>query len=91
MFLISVMMYFLCFLITWMYIYNLRIKRKNKLMPPGPPCLPVVGSLPFLGWNGQKSFKGLSDKYGPIIYLKIGRYWTVVLNNYDVVEEVSSS
>ena len=77
------------FLITaLLFEYNRRIKCFNKGKPPGPPCFPVVGSLPFLSLNGQKSFRDLALRYGSVFYLKIGSSWTVVLNDFDSIEEV---
>lgn len=78
----------LLFLITvLLFEFNRRIRCSNKGKPPGPPCFPVVGSLPFLSINGQKSFRDLALRYGPVFYLKIGSSWTVVLNSFDSVEE----
>lgn len=71
-------------LVAYMHV----VRRRNKSMPPGPPCFPVVGSLPYLGLNAQRSFRDLAARYGPVLYLKIGSCWTVVLNNYATVEEV---
>lgn len=78
----------LFFITIFLFEFNRRIKCCNKGKPPGPPCFPVVGSLPYLSINGQKSFRDLALKYGPVIYLKIGSSWTVVLNSFDSVEEV---
>ena len=51
--------------------------------PPGPPSLPVVGSLPFLPGTGTEKF--VSDhvtSYGPVTGLKAGSYYVAMINDW---------
>ena len=59
--------------------------------PPGPPCFAVAGSLPYLDVrNLTNSFKKLSEKYGDIFSIFIGRTPVVVLNSYELIKEAFS-
>ncbi|GFU01075.1 cytochrome P450 2F3 [Trichonephila clavipes] len=58
--------------------------------PPGPVGLPIVGYLPFLGKEPQKTFWKMKDRYGDIISVYLGPKYTVVLNEYTVMKEVIS-
>jgi len=56
--------------------------------PPGPPCLAFAGSLPYLDVrNLSKSFQKLSQKYGDIYSIFVGRAPVVVLNSYPLIKE----
>ncbi|XP_078698204.1 cytochrome P450 2J1-like [Branchiostoma floridae x Branchiostoma belcheri] len=72
------------FLLTYWY---LRTQAPPNL-PPGPWVLPVLGSVtsmfssvPHLSWTK------LGEKYGPVIYLKLGSRHVVVLNSYSAIHE----
>ena len=57
-------------------------------LPPGPPVLPVLGSVPFLGSkNFKKALLKLSKKYGDLYCLNLGATRTVVLCGYDTIKE----
>ena len=59
--------------------------------PPGPPCLAFAGSLPFVEVrNLTNSFKKLSQKYGDIFSIYVGRTPVVVLNSFDLIKEAFS-
>jgi hypothetical protein len=41
------------------------VRRKPKNFPPGPPNLPLIGSIPFLEKDLRKTITKLRMKYGP--------------------------
>ena len=61
----------LVLLLTYIY----WISRRPKRLPPGPPILPLVGSIPFLkkDANGFLINSELHKKYGDICSVKLGR------------------
>ena len=50
---------------------RLRHHRKYKL-PPGPKAWPVIGNLNLIGPLPHRSIHELSQKYGPLMYLRFG-------------------
>ncbi|XP_023271812.1 cytochrome P450 2F3-like [Seriola lalandi dorsalis] len=70
-------------------LWLLSLKSRSQLcLPPGPPGLPVVGNLPQLDKRAPfKSLRKLSETYGPVMTVYLGRQRTVVLVGYDAVKE----
>ena len=59
---------------------------KSKLnLPPGPKAYPVIGSLPSLGRNPHQIVAEMTQKYGPIVFFKLGSQPAVVTHDPDVV------
>lgn len=60
----------------------------NKLpLPPGPRGVPILGFLPFLNSEFHLTLTKLSDKFGPIYQIYLGRKRVVVLNDSKLVRE----
>jgi hypothetical protein len=81
---------FVILLLVWIY----QSTRKPKNFPPGPPRLPVVGGLPFMGGSGEKPslLHGIVDqvkKHGPIFGFYFGKTPTVVIADYHLVIKFS--
>lgn len=57
---------------------HINVKKFNKLRPPGPSGLPIVGYLPFLSKYAHEDFVRLSEKYGPVFSLRLGGQDVVV-------------
>ncbi|XP_033122747.1 steroid 17-alpha-hydroxylase/17,20 lyase-like [Anneissia japonica] len=72
-------------IITWLY----KSTRRPPGMPTGPVAYPIIGSMSvFTGETPpQEVMKKMSKTYGDIFSLKIGSFWAVVLNNYELVQE----
>ncbi|GAA0156514.1 oxygenase [Lithospermum erythrorhizon] len=63
-------------------------KRKNP-HPPGPPGLPILGNLhQFEANNTHVYLWRLSQKYGPIMSLKLGSVPTLVISSAKMAKEV---
>lgn len=56
--------------------------------PPSPPGLPLIGNLHQLGSLPHRSLQALSNKYGPIMLLHMGRVPTIVVSSPDMACEV---
>ncbi|XP_070762713.1 cytochrome P450 2F3-like [Enoplosus armatus] len=62
--------------------------RKQFCLPPGPSGLPIIGNLLQLNKRAPfKTLQKLSESYGPVITVYLGRQRTVVLVGYDAVKE----
>lgn len=58
-------------------------------LPPGPPRVPFIGTHLLLTWANQpfRMFMRLNEKYGQIIYMRMGAQNTVVLSSYETIKE----
>ncbi|CAG7731119.1 unnamed protein product, partial [Allacma fusca] len=54
---------------------------RPKDFPPGPHGIPIFGNALQLGKHFCKSALDLQNQYGDIIGVRMGTYWTVILNN----------
>lgn len=56
-------------------------KLKHQRLPPSPWQLPLIGHLHHLvGTLPHHTLRNLSKKYGPIIYLKLGKVSMIVIS-----------
>ncbi|XP_050207976.1 cytochrome P450 71AU50-like [Mercurialis annua] len=53
----------------------------NKKLPPGPKGFPIFGSLHLLGKYPHRELHKLSQKYGPIMHLRLGLVPTIVVSS----------
>ena len=75
-------------IVIWIY----KQTRKPAKFPPGPPRLPILGSLPFLVGSKKRSspLSGIDDnikKYGPVFGFYFGQAPAVVLADFESVRE----
>nr|XP_051204861.1 LOW QUALITY PROTEIN: cytochrome P450 99A2-like [Lolium perenne] len=57
--------------------------------PPGPRCLPFIGSLlHLLTPEPQVALRDLAKKHGPVMYLRLGHIDTVVISSPEAAQEV---
>ncbi|CAF2015004.1 hypothetical protein HID58_077305 [Brassica napus] len=63
-------------------------RKTKKNLPPGPPRLPIIGNLHQLGSKPHRSMFKLSEKYGPLMSLKLGNVSTVVASTPETVKDV---
>ena len=72
-------------------LYLINWYRRPKRFPPGPRGFPIVGYIPFIGQNAEKTINKLSKKYGKIFSVRMGSEDTVFLNDYDSIQTVSNA
>ncbi|XP_063793854.1 cytochrome P450 2G1-like [Pseudophryne corroboree] len=71
-----------------LYFFTWRRKLRRKNMPPGPPPLPVLGSMLYVSTKEMpQSLMKLSEIYGPVFTVYLANVPTVVLAGYDCVKE----
>ncbi|RZC71328.1 hypothetical protein C5167_034496 [Papaver somniferum] len=66
---------------------NLRGNKDGKY-PPGPTRFPLIRNLHQITELPHISFKKLFDKYGPIMFLKLGSVPTLVVSSVSIVKEM---
>ncbi|KAJ6419519.1 hypothetical protein OIU84_029590 [Salix udensis] len=54
---------------------------RDRMLPPGPTGWPVFGSLHLLGKLPHQDLHQLAQKYGPIMYMRLGLVPTVVVSS----------
>ncbi len=72
-------------LISWIY----KKIQKPRNFPPGPPRLPLLGSVPFLsGANFLQNTIDLKKKYGGIVGFYFGNSPVVIISDLAMAKEV---
>ncbi|XP_010547873.1 PREDICTED: cytochrome P450 71A14-like [Tarenaya hassleriana] len=67
---------------------SLASEKKIANPPPSPPGLPVIGNLLDFGLHPHRSLKSLSERYGPVMLLRLARVPIVVVSSADVVHDI---
>ncbi|KAJ8639289.1 hypothetical protein MRB53_015983 [Persea americana] len=70
---------------SFLYLFH-GLGRKGKL-PPGPRGLPILGSLPMLGSLPHVTLHQWANKYGPIMYLRLGQIPAVVVSTPQAAQQ----
>ncbi|KAF2299845.1 hypothetical protein GH714_004500 [Hevea brasiliensis] len=65
----------------------LQTRKQHKNLPPSPPSLPIIGHLHLLKQPIHQSLNNLSQKYGSIMYLRLGLRPALVVSSPSAVEE----
>ncbi|BFG20120.1 hypothetical protein CerSpe_063940 [Prunus speciosa] len=73
-------------LLALVYILQAWWKNKKKMLPPGPRGFPIFGSLHLLGKFPDKDLHRLSQKYGDIMYMRLGLMHTIVVSSPQAAE-----
>ncbi|KHN18720.1 Cytochrome P450 76A2 [Glycine soja] len=58
---------------------NSKTSSSNHRLPPGPPGWPVFGNMFQLGDMPHRTLTNLRDKFGPVVWLKIGAMNTMAI------------
>ncbi|MCL7043037.1 hypothetical protein MKW94_016422 [Papaver nudicaule] len=65
-------------------------KWEKKNLPPSPPSKPILGHLHLLKLPLYRTLATISNKYGPIMYLRFGIKPVIVVSSPSMVEECFS-
>ncbi|KAJ0096285.1 hypothetical protein Patl1_27470 [Pistacia atlantica] len=61
--------------------------KRSKRLPPGPRGFPILGSLHLIGKFPPRDFYQLAQKYGSIMFLRLGLIPTVVVSSPHAAEQ----
>ena len=67
-------------------IWLFKNKSKGKKLPPGPKGFPIFGSLSLLKEFPHRDLHRLSQKYGPIMHIKLGLVNTIIVSSPPAAE-----
>lgn len=65
-------------------------KRKTKSLlplPPSPPALPIIGHLYLLGKLPHQALCKVSNRYGPIVFLRFGYKSSLLVSSAEIARE----
>ncbi|EOA25069.1 hypothetical protein CARUB_v10018377mg [Capsella rubella] len=81
---------FLCFIffLPLFFIFFKRLLSSTEKLPPGPKGFPIIGNLHQLGRFLHKSLHEISQKYGPVMYLRFGVVPVIIVSSKEGAEEV---
>ncbi|KAL9234553.1 hypothetical protein vseg_009412 [Gypsophila vaccaria] len=84
---------FCSFLVTkiiypWLLKYTHYSHNSTIRLPPGPRRWPIVGNLLQLGPLPHRDFASFCEKYGPLVYLKLGNVDAITTNDPDIIREI---
>ncbi|XP_028765093.1 cytochrome P450 71A1-like [Neltuma alba] len=65
-----------------------RPTKKKPNLPPSPPKLPIIGHIHQLGTLPYRSFRDLSLKHGPLLWLQLGRIPALLVSSADLAREL---
>ncbi|KAI3948154.1 hypothetical protein MKX01_014753 [Papaver californicum] len=82
----------LCILITALFLFLLWRCRSARTstgkLPPGPRGWPLVGNIFDLGTSPHSNLAALKEKYGPLIWIRLGSVNTLVVSSADAAMEL---
>ncbi|KAK9063220.1 hypothetical protein SSX86_017090 [Deinandra increscens subsp. villosa] len=62
--------------------------KSTKNLPPGPPCLPVIGNLHQVGAKPHVSMANFAREHGPLMSLHLGNQLLVVASSPEAAKEI---
>nr|AHZ12854.1 CYP76 [Plectranthus barbatus] len=68
--------------------FECRRRRRSAKLPPGPYPFPIIGNILQLGSSPHLSITKLSKTYGPLMSLRLGQIYTVVVSSPEMAREV---
>ncbi|XP_055808207.1 cytochrome P450 703A2 [Solanum dulcamara] len=63
-------------------------KREINRLPPGPKQWPIVGNLFQLGQLPHRDMASFCEKYGPLVYLRLGNVDAITTNDPEIIREI---
>lgn len=73
---------------TWVLFRKIhRTSNKLEKLPPGPPPWPIIGHLHMIGKLPHRNLATLSQRYGPLMSLRLGSIPTVIVSSAQMAQQ----
>jgi cytochrome P450 len=74
--------------LMFFFLYGIlhKSRRNGGRLPPGPYPWPIIGNLHQMRKPVHRALKDLADKYGPIMFLRLGSVPTVVVSSSEIAK-----
>ncbi|MCL7021580.1 hypothetical protein MKW94_028669, partial [Papaver nudicaule] len=86
--LVAALIFGISFAISYFRIGRKPLQERSRTLPPGPPRWPIVGNLFQLGPLPHKDFTRFCEKYGPLVYVRLGSIDAITTNDPDMIREI---
>ncbi|XP_021720167.1 cytochrome P450 71A3-like [Chenopodium quinoa] len=80
-------LFFIIFLYKWLSTNSSNFQH----LPPSPPKLPILGHLHRLGVHPHRSLRALSDQYGELMLIYLGKKPTLIVSSAKAAKEIMKS
>ncbi|XP_077231389.1 cytochrome P450 84A1-like [Tasmannia lanceolata] len=70
------------------FLFRSLLRRRKPPLPPGPTRLPIIGNMLMMGQMTHRGLAKLAQKYGGLVYLRLGVLHTLAVCTPDMAREV---
>ncbi|KAJ0910809.1 putative cytochrome P450 [Helianthus annuus] len=70
------------------YVQQRVTQNTTHRLPPGPPRWPIVGNLLQLGPLPHRDLASFCERYGPLVYLRLGKVDAITTNDPNIIREI---
>ncbi|KAJ0565722.1 putative cytochrome P450 [Helianthus annuus] len=70
------------------YVQQRVTQNTTHRLPPGPPRWPIVGNLLQLGSLPHRDLASFCERYGPLVYLRLGKVDAITTNDPNIIREI---
>ncbi|MFQ6669336.1 hypothetical protein Gotur_034635 [Gossypium turneri] len=82
---------FFSLLAIFLVVFIRTTNKRNLLLPPSPPKLPIIGNLHNIGRYPHCSLKSLAQRFGPLMSLRFGNVPILVVSSADAASEIKKT
>lgn len=88
----TISIFILFFIPFLLLLFKQNKQRTTSNLPPGPWKLPIIGNMhQLMGSTPHHIFHKLSQKHGPLMFLKLGSIPTLVISSSEIAQQVFKS